>query len=200
MGVNMPRRLGVALMILALAMGTAQAAPLLVASGEAPPLPAWTDFCAEEPAECRPDPKEPETVAATPELLELIDAVNRYVNRTILAVTDQDHWGVIDDWSFPVEAMGDCEDIQLLKRKYLIEAGVPRRALPMTVVLDELGEGHAVLTVRTDREDLILDNKNNTVKRWDRTGYTFIKREGGAATGWVFLEAKPAPVTTAAAQ
>jgi predicted transglutaminase-like cysteine proteinase len=196
----MPRRFGVALMILALAMGTADAAPLLVANGEAPPLPAWTDFCAKQPAECRLDPKEPETVAATPELLELVDAVNRYVNRTILPVTDKDHWGVIDDWGFPVEAMGDCEDIQLLKRRYLIEAGVPRRALPMTVVLDELGEGHAVLTVRTDQEDFILDNKNSIVKRWDRTGYTFIKREGDAATGWVFLEAKPAPVTTAAAQ
>jgi predicted transglutaminase-like cysteine proteinase len=195
----MPSPVRVALMMLALTVGSAQAAPLLVATGEAPPLPAWIAFCAEEPAECRTDRSEPETVASTPELLELIDAVNRYVNRTILPVTDKDHWGVIDNWGFPVEAMGDCEDIQLLKRRYLIEAGVPRRALPMTVVLDELGEGHAVLTVRTDREDLILDNKNNLVKRWDRTGYTFIKREGETATGWVFLETKPAPVIRAVA-
>ena len=29
----------------------------------------------------------------------------------------------------------------------------------MTVVIDEQGEGHAVLMVRTDRGDFILDNK-----------------------------------------
>lgn len=196
----MPGRFRVAFMALLLTAGAAEAGPLLVAKGEAPPLAAWTGFCADAPSECRTDGSEPQTVAGTPELLELIDAVNRYVNRTILPVTDQDHWGTIDHWGFPVDAMGDCEDIQLLKRKYLIEAGVPRRALPMTVVIDELGEGHAVLTVRTDREDLILDNKHSTVKRWDRTGYTFIKREGDTATGWVFLEGKPDPVTTAAAQ
>ena len=125
---------------------------------------------------------------------------NRYVNRTILPVTDKDHWGVIDRWGFPVDAMGDCEDIQLLKRRYLVAAGVPRRALPMTVVLDETGEGHAVLTVRTHGEDLILDNKTSDVKSWDRTAYTYIKREGETRTGWVFLEAKPMPVITAAAQ
>ncbi len=141
-----------------------------------------------------------ETVAATPELLDLVDAVNRYVNRTILPVTDKDHWGVIDRWGFPVDAMGDCEDIQLLKRRSLIAAGVPRRALPMTVVLDEAGEGHAVLTVRTHGEDLILDNKTSDVKSWDRTAYTYVKREGETRTGWVFLEAKPMPVITAAAQ
>ncbi len=189
-----------ALIALFLFAGAAHASPILVAQGEAPPLPAWTGFCEDHPAECRQNRREPETVAATPELLELVDAVNRYVNRTILPVTDRDRLGVIDNWDYPIDTMGDCEDIQLLKRRYLVEAGVPHRALPMTVVLDEVGEGHAVLTVRTDREDLILDNKNNHVKRWHETGYTYIKREGDTATGWVFLEARTTPVTTVAAQ
>ena len=47
----------------------------------------------------------------------------------------------------------------------------------MTVVIDEKGEGHAVLTLITSRGDLILDNKTNAVLPWTQTGYTFVKRE-----------------------
>ena len=36
----------------------------------------------------------------------------------------------------------------------------------MTVVIDEQDEGHAVLTVRTDRGDFILDNKRMSVLPW----------------------------------
>ena len=89
--------------------------------------------------------------------------VNERVNATILPVTDQDHWGVADRWDYPDDGMGDCEDIQLLKRRVLIEAGLPQRALRMTVVIDELGAGHAVLMARTDRGDYILDNKRKAV-------------------------------------
>jgi len=184
----MTGRLGTALIALLLLGASASAAPLLLDGAEAPPLAAWTAFCGEQPSECSTDPAEPETVAETPELLELIDAVNRYVNRTVIPVRDIDYRQVVDRWEFPVDGMGDCEDIQLLKRKHLIAAGVPRRALPMTVVIDELGEGHAVLTVRTDTEDLILDNKRTEVRRWDHTGYMFVKREAPTPTGWAFLQ------------
>ena len=196
----MSGRLGIALLALGLLTRPATASPLLVNQGEAPPLAAWSAFCGVQPAECATDAAEPETVTATPELLELIDAVNRYVNRTVRPVRDIDYRGVIDRWEYPVEAMGDCEDIQLLKRRYLVEAGVPQRALPMTVVLDELGEGHAVLTVRTETEDLILDNKRNDVRRWDRTGYAFVKREAATRTGWAFVEPKSERPVVASAQ
>jgi predicted transglutaminase-like cysteine proteinase len=194
-------RFRTALIALTLVPVSAHASPVLVNGDEAPPIAAWSAFCSERPAECTTDPTQPETVPGTPELLELIDAVNRYVNRTILPVKDIDARGVIDRWEYPVDRMGDCEDMQLLKRKYLVEAGVPQRALPMTVVLDERGDGHAVLTVRTDNEDLILDNNLSDVRRWDRTGYAFIKREASTPTGWAFVEAPPErPVVTAAAR
>ncbi len=48
------------------------------------------------------------------------------------------------------DGYGDCEDYALLKRKMLMQAGWPREALLMTVVRDKKGEGHAVLTVKTD--------------------------------------------------
>ena len=39
------------------------------------------------------------------------------------------------------------------------------------------GDGHAVLMVRTDRGDFILDNQEQKVKLWTETGYRFIKRQ-----------------------
>ena len=60
-------------------------------------------------------------------------------------MSDRDHWGVADRWDYPDDGAGDCEDIQLLKRKLLSAAGLPRRALRMTVVYDEHQTGHAVL-------------------------------------------------------
>ena len=197
----MTGRFRTSLIALSLLPVWAHASPILVNANEAPPIAAWSVFCGESPAECATDPSEPETVAGTPELLELIDAVNQYVNRTILPVKDIDARGVIDRWEYPVNMMGDCEDFQLLKRRYLVAAGVPHRALPMTVVLDERGDGHAVLTVRTETEDLILDNNSNEVLRWDKTGYAFIKREASTPTGWAFVEAPvERPVVTAAAR
>ncbi|MCC2653281.1 MAG: transglutaminase family protein cysteine peptidase, partial [Microvirga sp.] len=57
----------------------------------------------------------------------------------------------------------------------------------MTVVLDELRAGHAVLMVRTDRGDFILDNKTNAVLPWSDTAYDYHKREGAEGLVWVSL-------------
>ena len=53
---------------------------------------------------------------------------------------------------------GDCEDYVLLKRKMLMQAGWPRQALLITVVRDEQGDGHAVLTVKTDKGDIACEH------------------------------------------
>ena len=45
-----------------------------------------------------------------------------------------------------------------LERRDLIEKGWPVGALLITVVRQRNGEGHAVLTVETDRGDLVLDS------------------------------------------
>jgi len=50
------------------------------------------------------------------------------------------------------------------------------------------GEGHAVLTVRTDKGDYILDNLTDKVRSWDQTGYRFLKRQAIDNTGrWVSI-------------
>ncbi len=169
----------------------------IVAGGEARPIAAWSEFCQTYAAECAIDVTEPAVIAITPAVWNTIVSVNRRVNKSLRAVTDLDHWAVPDRWDLAEDGAGDCEDYQLLKRKLLAAAGLPRRAMRMTVVIDEKGEGHAVLTLVTDRGDIILDNKTSTVLPWRQTGYTFIKRESQSSVAWVSLGRAASPVTTA---
>ncbi|WP_414474944.1 transglutaminase-like cysteine peptidase [Microvirga sp. M2] len=143
------------------------------------------------------DLAEPDLIPLDQRTWNRIQQINDEVNKAILPITDQDHWGVADRWDYPDDGLGDCEDIQLLKRKLLVDAGLPRRALRMTVVMDEEGAGHAVLMVRTDYGDFILDNKNDAVLSWQETGYSYVKREGTDSMDWVWLGHRTAPVVTA---
>jgi len=189
-----------ALVVLACWLSTAHANARLVASEVAPPLPAWTEFCGRLPAECAVDHTEPDVIILTPETRDLLEAVNHYVNRSITPMLDENHWSKIDQWDLPSDGYGDCEDYQLLKRKLLVEAGLPRRALRMTVVIDETEKGHAVLTVRTPGEDLILDNRTNAVLGWEQTGYKFVKRESAKDIGWEFLDREATDVSSISSQ
>jgi predicted transglutaminase-like cysteine proteinase len=137
----------------------------------------WMQFCAQNRAEC----DIPALRAAHADLDERrwreLLAINARVNAEIEPVTDMDHWGVPELWSYPTDGRGDCEDYVLEKRKRLIAAGWPRQSLLVTVVRDRKGEGHAVLTVKTDRGDFVLDNQEAKVKLWADTGYQFVKRQ-----------------------
>ncbi|MBD2751101.1 transglutaminase-like cysteine peptidase [Microvirga sp. BT688] len=169
----------------------------VVSGGPAGPTPAWIEFCEHQPQECAVDASEPVALSLNQDVWLTILEVNERVNRTILAVTDQDHWGVVDRWNCPDDGLGDCEDIQLLKRRLLVEAGLPRRALQMTVVLGEHGMGHAVLMVHTSHGDFVLDNKRDAVLAWQETGYHYVKREGDDGSTWVWLGGPITPIVTA---
>jgi predicted transglutaminase-like cysteine proteinase len=198
--------IGAAILSFVAAANTAHAFPQLnmpvmsaaiLSSGQAGPTPAWIAFCRQMPDECAHDPSEPAVITLNPETWKLLVDINERVNAMILPVTDQDHWGVADRWDYPDDGIGDCEDIQILKRRMLIQAGLPRRALRMTVVIDELGAGHAVLMARTNRGDYILDNKRAAVLSWQETGYRYVKREGSESAAWVWLGNQAAPMVTA---
>ena len=103
-------------------------------------------------------------------------AVNNLVNGMVQPVTDLDQYGTVEHWAYP-RGRGDCEDYVLLKRQLLIDEGWPQNALLITVVRDEQGEGHAVLTARTANGDFVLDNKRTAVRGWHKTGYKFLKRQ-----------------------
>jgi predicted transglutaminase-like cysteine proteinase len=171
----------------------------LEATGSAKPVHAWLDFCNRYPGECDVNPSEPAVLTMTPQLWKTLNTVNRQVNAAIKPRTDMDHLGVVDRWDIPTDGYGDCEDYQLLKRKILTEKhGVSKRALRMTVVVDDQGEGHAVLMVRTTSGELILDNKRSTILSWSDTGYLFVKREGQDGRDWVSLGDRSASPTTTA--
>ena len=98
--------------------------------------------------------------------------------RQIEPISNFDHWGtMLDHWDYPTDGKGDCKIYALYKRKLLIESGFPRQALLMTIVRDLQGEGHAILTVKTDRGDFILDNLTDDIRPWTATGYRFLKRQ-----------------------
>ena len=170
----------------------------IATTGGARPVAAWTQFCTRYPGECDINPSEPTSIALTSRAWKTLNTVNRQVNSDIKPKTDVEHWGIVDQWDIPTDGYGDCEDYQLLKRKILSEKhGLPRRAMRMTVVIDEQGEGHAVLMVRTDQGDIVLDNKRSGIMAWHETGYVFVKREGQDGREWVSLGDRSSPTTTA---
>jgi predicted transglutaminase-like cysteine proteinase len=137
----------------------------------------WADFCRRYAGECDGGPLASLDVNLTPQAMKEIERVDKWVNTHIKPVSDMEHWGVIDQWDYPVDGKGDCEDYALFKRKILMDEGFPRQALLMTVVKDEHNEGHAILAIKTNAGDFVLDNLNDVMKPWDRTGYRFVKRQ-----------------------
>ncbi len=103
-------------------------------------------------------------------------------------MSDLDIYGKNEVWAYPDGGVGDCEDYVLEKRRELSRMGITLADLLITVVRKPDGEGHAVLTVRTDKCDYILDNLNDAVRPWEETGYRFLKRQAIDNTGrWVSI-------------
>ena len=180
-----------------LAMGLAAAAAsqaagnelLFVTTGEAtrPPV-GWVEFCADHPVECRVAASAPRDVVLSNRAWADLTRINRWVNENVTPMTDLEHWGAVEKWSYPDDGYGDCEDYVLLKRRMLMEAGWPRAALLITVVREKNGNGHAVLTVKTDKGEFVLDNQNESIVAWTDTGYRFVKRQSqGDPNVWVSL-------------
>ncbi len=172
--------------------------PLFISTGERARAPiGWVEFCAEQPAECRTAPTAPRDVVLSGKAWKDLVRINRGVNETIKPMTDLEHYGVVEKWAYPDDGYGDCEDYVLLKRRMLMEAGWPREALLITIVRDAKGDGHAVLTVKTDKGELILDNQNEDIRLWSDTGYRFVKRQSQSDPNvWVSLgDSRPATAT-----
>ncbi len=137
-------------------------------------------FCSEHPRECGGGTTSPVVVKLDEKRWEELLAVNSGVNRAIAPRTDADLFGVEEYWTYPTSGAGDCEEYVLEKQRTLIARGWPRSALLITVVKDVNNEGHAVLTVRTDKGDVILDNQLEVVLPWYSTPYRFVKRQSAS--------------------
>ncbi|MEL6818895.1 MAG: transglutaminase-like cysteine peptidase [Pseudomonadota bacterium] len=151
------------------------------------------EFCQVYAGECSQLPRGYDPVKLTRDRWNTILTVNSAINMIIEPRSDLDVYGREEVWTFPDHA-GDCEDYVLLKRQMLIDEGMPASALLITVVRKPDGEGHAVLTVRTDRGDLVLDNLRNEVMMWSDTEYVYLKRQSERHAGhWVDIE-MPDPI------
>ena len=184
--------------------GAAQPEPALyVAVGGVTRAPiGWVEFCTDNKAECTTKPSQARDVVLSPKAWTDLVRVNAWVNEQIKPLTDLEHWGVVERWNYPTDGYGDCEDYVLVKRRMLMQAGWPREALLITVVRDKKGEGHAVLTVKTDKGEFVLDNQETEVLLWSKTGYRFVKRQSQTDPNtWISLgEPRSAPATASARQ
>lgn len=156
----------------------------------------YFQFCAEHPADCGPRAGSGGKVALTEANYAQLREVNDAINGRIQPMTDVEHYGEIERWTYPDDGFGDCEDYVLLKRRTLVALGWPGDTLLVTVVRDHKGDGHAVLTVVTDRGDLVLDNQEAAILLWHETGYRFVKRQAQHDTdSWVSLGDVLAPLS-----
>jgi predicted transglutaminase-like cysteine proteinase len=177
--------------------GPQRLAHVAVSEVTRPPV-GWIEFCARQPGECAGAGTAPRDLALSAEAWKDLVRVNKSVNKTIKPLTDLEHWGLVERWSYPDDGYGDCEDYVLLKRRMLIQSGWPREALLVTVVRDSKDDGHAVLTVTTNKGDYVLDNQNEDILLWSETGYRFVKRQSQSNPNvWVSL-GDPRPATATA--
>ena len=82
--------------------------PLFVSTGDASRAPiGWVEFCSDNPRECATAQSQPRDVVLTTKAWKDLARINKWVNETILPITDQDHWGVVEKWSYPDDGKGD---------------------------------------------------------------------------------------------
>ncbi|MBY5369103.1 MULTISPECIES: transglutaminase-like cysteine peptidase [Rhizobium] len=134
-------------------------------------------FCAQNPTECRDNNGLAVVALSDTQMLQLKD-VNSAVNRTMIGRNDPRNELNGDVWKVNVRS-GDCEDFALTKRSRLIAMGWSSRALRIATAYTPSGEGHAVLVVRTDKGDLVLDNRKSSIKNWRDTDLRWDKIQSG---------------------
>jgi predicted transglutaminase-like cysteine proteinase len=157
------------------------------AYGKALPPIGFVKFCKLNPGACADQAPSADHIVLAGNAWDTLLAVNESVNAAIKPVSDEELYGVPEFWTYPVNA-GDCEDYLLLKKRNLEKMGFATNALLITVVLDEKNEGHAVLTVVTDKGDYVMDNRRDDLLLWNETGYSFLKRQSQfSQRQWVAL-------------
>ncbi|MFY0690717.1 MAG: transglutaminase-like cysteine peptidase [Paracoccaceae bacterium] len=115
--------------------------------------------------------------AFTKDHLKIARSINRQVNRNVRSIADSRQYRKEEVWALPTRRGGDCEDFALLKKRLLIQAGIPPERLLVATVLDRRRNSHAVLVLRTETGDYVLDNLTNRMLHWKKTRYTFLRMQ-----------------------
>ncbi|KFL28680.1 transglutaminase-like cysteine peptidase [Paradevosia shaoguanensis] len=158
------------------------------------------DFCHRRGAECAPYKNPIAAENLTDMRWSQLVQVNAAVNAAVTPVSDKELYGVEEFWTYPTSGYGDCEDFALEKRRQLIDLGWAPSTLMIAVVRQANGEGHAVLMVRTDRGDLVLDNQAGDIRLWNETPYRYLKRQSQLSFAqWVDISDDRTTIVTASA-
>lgn len=144
--------------------------------GTAPPI-GYQILCLQQPEQCQGGGAS--AVRSSQSTLRQLDAVNRAVNRKIRPKPD----GRVDAWTVGASS-GDCEDYVLAKRQALIAQGFPPSALRIAYVKTSTGEGHALLVVRTEEGDYVLDNLTSGIRKLATSGYRVQSMSGADPLVW----------------
>ena len=134
-------------------------------------------MCLKTPAECRGGGAAKQRLNS--DEMSTLKKVNTSVNRKIKPRYDGD----ADVWSVNATS-GDCEDYVLAKRRALIKAGFSASALRIAYVKTRSGQDHAVLVVKSNKGDLVLDNLTNQVKPLSQSGLRVISMSGKDPKKW----------------
>ena len=146
-----------------------------------PPALEATDVLQEESIDPEPEgvssspSPERERLQADTRTMQLLQTVNRDINRQLEWVEDREIYGMDELWTLPltfgISRQGDCEDFALEKRRALIARGIPAAALSLATAYSPETGRHAVLIVHTTIGDLVLDNANQWIREWTETDY-----------------------------
>ncbi len=139
-------------------------------------------YCKTYPSDCKPH-KQIEEVVLDEVSWYWIVLINSRVNGMFEPMTDEEQYGTDEFWTYPVSGYADCEDYVLEKRRQLMANGFPASALLITFVLMKNGEGHAILTIRTDRGDLTLDSLESRILPWQYSPYKIVGRQSPEDAG-----------------
>jgi predicted transglutaminase-like cysteine proteinase len=166
-------RIYVAAVALAIAL---PAEVMATQSGTAAPV-GFQIMCLRNPTECQGGGAN--RIQMDNATLAHLDRVNRAVNKAIKPRAD----GRADRWNVG-KTVGDCEDYVLAKRARLIADGFPPSAMRIAYVKTSAGEGHAILVVKTDQGDYVLDNLSRSLLSLRKSGYQVLSMSGADPLVW----------------
>ena len=139
------------------------------ASVQTPAPMAHIDFCKSNPRECMPHRTRWSRAAITMDEKQfaVMSTVNRQINRTDAVVTG----GLSNDPNHGTlsVASADRDGLAVAKRHALIANGFPARALRLTTTHGADGEAHLVLIAKTKSGDLVLDDRTDAIRRFNKT-------------------------------
>lgn len=152
---------------------------------------AYRTMCTRAPALCRADRRESARAGTGPaRIFDQADwarlvTLNRRINARIAPADDASVYGTADFWTIG-RTIGDCEDYMIAKKQELLDRGWTADQLLYAVVEGRETQFHAVLILRTDQGDYVLDNLTDRVLSWEDSGYRFIVRQSAESPlNWV---------------